>query len=550
MGNKTLRDYESSEPENLYNSVNSDKNLVNGANPQPIVNSSNSERSSKRNGDGRPNINPALRHDAFKLDHGTNGARITRGWLEWYVTRIVFEKKYIYNSSGLLVDEVNSLASQEPIDGVKIMQMAEAAAYEDSDWLQLNWYGDVWAVVELSEETGEPVSLNIEGPAEPVMRPIPRLDSDLSREASDSGDLGTCGYAVKIGTVPENDKVVQMHIGNLYWFVSFIPEATAIPSSDGSDDSSDGSDDSDGGGSDSDESGDSDGSDDTECCPIISVQSVAMVNSDCFASNLPQTVLVLVTATITGNPCNCRNAFVEISFAGQKQYFNLGFAGQGTVTGFFQIMGTPCTTYGGTVCWRTSVNTAGDNCSSRVCCEDYTVRTPSICDSGCSSDESDSDGSDDSGSDGSDDSGSDGSDESGSDGSDDKTCIVPSLYSTTGYTALRCVESPEVWFVDIMRGIQMDVRQVQIPIDPQFIEVCAANSLVVTTVQADKPVVIGARIIKNDKGFSCVELTKPWLCGKISVVVTLQGIRSGFRNRFPEKTLMEYGKNKHFWEQL
>ena len=128
MDNKTLRDYESSEPENLYNSANSDKNLVNGVNPQPIANLSNSERSSKRNGDGRPNINLALRHDAFKLDHGTDGARITRGWLEWYVTRIVFEKKYIYNSSGLLVDEVNSLASQEAIDGVKIMEMAEAYA--------------------------------------------------------------------------------------------------------------------------------------------------------------------------------------------------------------------------------------------------------------------------------------------------------------------------------------------------------------------------------------------------------------------------------------
>lgn len=261
--------------------------------------------------------------------------------------------------------------------------------------------------------------------------------------------------------------------------------------------------------------------------------------SYCFAGVMPEPLLVIVTATVTSNPCRCRSAFVEIMFAGQKQYFNLGFSGLGTVTGFFQIMGRACATYGGTVCWKTPTNIAQDACSALECCQDYTVQAPPECGSACSSDDSSDDSSD-----GSDDSG--GSD----DPSDDKTCIVPSGFSKTGYAALRCVESPEVWFVDIMRGITVDKRRVRVRIDPQFVEVCAKNSLVVTTVQADAAVTLGARVVTDAEGCSCVELVRPWWCGAVTAVVTLQGIRRGFRDRFPEKTLEQYGKNKHFWEQL
>jgi hypothetical protein len=383
-----------------------------------------------------------------------------------------------------------------------------------------------------------------------------RAEFDDAVDAATSDDVsgGVCERYRLLATVIFAASDAGLVVDEIrHWWQSDI-ELFVDPcdESDGSDDASDGSDDtSDGGGSDSDESDGSDGGSDDPgaCCPTISVSAVAMVEGDCFSGSLPETMLVLVTATVTGNPCNCRSAFVEIAFAGQRQYFNLGFAGVGTVTGFFQIMGTPCTTYGGTVCWRTPVNVAGDECSSRVCCEDFTVRAPAICDSGCSSDDS-SDGSSDDpgGSDGSDDPGSDGSDDPG--GSDDKTCIVPSVHSKTGFTALRCVESPEVWFVDIMRGILVDRRRVQVRIDPQFVEVCAKKSLVVTTVQADKAVTLGARVVENEAGHLCVELVRPWWCGAVRAVVTLQGIRKGFRDRFPEKTSAEYGKNKHFWEQL
>jgi hypothetical protein len=63
-------------------------------------------------------------------------------------------------------------------------------------------------------------------------------------------------------------------------------------------------------------------------------------------------------------------------------------------------------------------------------------------------------------------------------------------------------------------------------------------------------VTLGARVVENEAGHLCVGLVRPWWCGAVRAVVTLQGIRKGFRDRFPEKTSAEYGKNKHFWEQL
>lgn len=225
MAGKILKDYTPSEIKGLTDFSEANRSFVNNLHSQP-----QDDQDYARHSGGGGGSNPTPWYDAFRLDHGKDGARITQGWLEWYVTTIVFEKKFIYDVDGVLLEDVNSLASQEPIEGVKVLAMDQAAEYDEERWLELGWWGDVWAIVELSEETGEPLKLTIE-PNDGNMRPIPRLDSDLSRGSSGSDDGTRCGYSVKIGTVPQNDTIQQSHIGNLYWFVAFIPEATTSSSS-------------------------------------------------------------------------------------------------------------------------------------------------------------------------------------------------------------------------------------------------------------------------------------------------------------------------------
>jgi len=180
MAGKILKDYTPSEIQGLTDFSESNRRFANDLHSQP----QDAQDYSRRSGGGGGS-NPTPWYDAFRLDHGKDGARITQGWLEWYVTTIVFEKKFIYDVDGVLLEDVNSLASQESIEGVKVLDMDQAAEYDEERWLQLDWWGDVWAIVELSEETGEPLKLTIE-PNDGNMRPIPRLDSSLSRGSSGS----------------------------------------------------------------------------------------------------------------------------------------------------------------------------------------------------------------------------------------------------------------------------------------------------------------------------------------------------------------------------
>lgn len=178
----------------------------------------------------------------FLLGAHTGGARIYKGELQWYVTTLTFEKKFIYDVDGNLLEDVNGLVEQAEIEGLQTMgigagsseaPMEESSSGEpEDDWMDLDWFGDVWAVVELDGETGKPTALTIEGPEEPAMIPIPTLNEDLSRGSqSGSGSGGRVGWAVKIGTVPETGQIVQERTGNLPWFLAFVPEAESSSSS-------------------------------------------------------------------------------------------------------------------------------------------------------------------------------------------------------------------------------------------------------------------------------------------------------------------------------
>jgi len=172
-------------------------------------------------------------NDAFKLDFGSGGARVHRGLLEWFVTTLTFEKKSIYDANGLLLTDVNHLVEQAAIEGVQTMGIDTGGVVLTplNPWLQLNWFGRVYAVVELNEATGKPVRLTIEGPSPPIVRPIPRLDESLSRGSSAGG---RCGFSVYLGNVTNGSPVNQVHTGPLQWYLAFVPESEGSVASSGS----------------------------------------------------------------------------------------------------------------------------------------------------------------------------------------------------------------------------------------------------------------------------------------------------------------------------
>jgi len=179
-------------------------------------------------------------NDAFKLDFGSGGARVHRGLLEWFVTTLTFEKKAIYDVNGVLLTDVNHLVEQAAIEGVQTMNINTGGPTLTplSPWLQLGWFGNVYAVVELDEGTGKPTNLTIEGPNVPTVRAIPRLDEDLSRGSSVGG---RCGYYVLLGNVTTGSPVNQAHIGPLQWYLAFVPESLGSVASSGGSSASGGS---------------------------------------------------------------------------------------------------------------------------------------------------------------------------------------------------------------------------------------------------------------------------------------------------------------------
>jgi len=154
-------------------------------------------------------------------------------------------------------------------------------------------------------------------------------------------------------------------------------------------------------------------------------------------------------------------------------------------------------------------------------------------------------------------SGSGGSGSSGEDG-ETKCCIieVPEWFWESRYTALFCMESAEVRFEDFVE-VQLIGRYTYTQLDPRYVVVCDPETIMVRSVQGEKPGAYGATISKGkileiDAGFFW------WLKSK-RVRVSLTGIRRGFGKnpskdpfsavRFPKRTKKQFDKNEEFLKQ-
>ena len=130
----------------------------------------------------------------------------------------------------------------------------------------------------------------------------------------------------------------------------------------------------------------------------------------------------------------------------------------------------------------------------------------------------------------------------------DKYAIVP---SSQGPVGLVCVESPEVWFEDVVR-VSLDSLTPQYAagrtaIDPLFVEVCVPQSLLVTSVVVDRP---GAATACVDSG-GMLRVRATVTAGQalpLNAVVVVRGIRAGREHvRFRQFNARQMDQNNAFW---
>ena len=125
-------------------------------------------------------------------------------------------------------------------------------------------------------------------------------------------------------------------------------------------------------------------------------------------------------------------------------------------------------------------------------------------------------------------------------GSSKGTAIVPASWSPTGYTALFVEESPEVRFDDVLTATVF-ADDVLIPIDPKYLEVCAAGTVQVCGYATDVPVLIGAKV---EGDFVRVKMQPEQ---KVEIVLRVTGLRKGFKgHRFPDRTQAQFESNERF----
>lgn len=114
---------------------------------------------------------------------------------------------------------------------------------------------------------------------------------------------------------------------------------------------------------------------------------------------------------------------------------------------------------------------------------------------------------------------------------------------------LVCVESPEVWFDDVMT-VAVTGNLTKVSVDKLFCEVVDIRSIVVVSVIPNRPSLAGADVFTD--GLSC----DLWLMISVpdnapmptKLTVTIRGIRKGRRGvRFPEFTEAQMLKNGDFW---
>ena len=127
-----------------------------------------------------------------------------------------------------------------------------------------------------------------------------------------------------------------------------------------------------------------------------------------------------------------------------------------------------------------------------------------------------------------------------------------------------CVEGPEVRFEDVLSYSLADltadsenvckttgavVTHYKLAIDPVFYEVCAKQSIDVSSIVASHPCIVGGHVVEQDIRLHLIKVSDAPL-KDLTVVVKLTGLRAGQEDiRFPRYTKGEFRSNQQFWNQ-
>ena len=116
-----------------------------------------------------------------------------------------------------------------------------------------------------------------------------------------------------------------------------------------------------------------------------------------------------------------------------------------------------------------------------------------------------------------------------------------------------CVESPEVWFEDIIT-VPVTTREQYIAIDPLFCETVIQHTMRVTSVVYDCPATPGAKVIpRNPEQHLSQVFLQTVPVGAVArfpqtVTITVRGIRNGREGqRFKQFTNDQMERNAAFW---
>ena len=104
---------------------------------------------------------------------------------------------------------------------------------------------------------------------------------------------------------------------------------------------------------------------------------------------------------------------------------------------------------------------------------------------------------------------------------------------------------PDARFEDIIEAeLSSGSEYWEVQIDPIFIETCEVDSIVVTSVLASKPCMLGA-FVNNGK---VVLTSERKIIDATKVTIRVSGIRKGTKDtRFPEFTKEQMEANNAFW---
>lgn len=116
-----------------------------------------------------------------------------------------------------------------------------------------------------------------------------------------------------------------------------------------------------------------------------------------------------------------------------------------------------------------------------------------------------------------------------------------------------CVESPEVWFEDVIT-VPVTTRRQYITIDPIFCETVVQDTIRVISAVFDQPTLFGAAVLPREPETHLSQIRLDVLtpealgCKPSRVTLTIRGIRSGYEgHRFKEFTSAQMERNAAFW---